>query len=146
MASVRTGSILAALPEPATAQQSSEDRPAVCAVGLAKSHGSTVALTGLDLRVAPGKTVAPLGQNLAMQLPMYRPSTSAVWADALFASMLQLSDGPCAGQVRKAVTAAMGAYGGHPVPAGTRPGSTDPRAAPNGPTPTARSDLIGGPR
>ena len=47
-----------------------------------------------------------------MQLLMYRPSTSAVCADALFASMLQRSDGPSAGQVRKAVAAAMGAYGG----------------------------------
>jgi hypothetical protein len=47
-----------------------------------------------------------------MQLLTYRPSTSAVWADALFASMLQRSDGPSAGQVRKAVAAATCAYGG----------------------------------
>jgi len=47
-----------------------------------------------------------------MQLLMYRPSTSAVWADALFASMLQRSDEPSAGQVRKAAAAAMRAYGG----------------------------------
>jgi hypothetical protein len=47
-----------------------------------------------------------------MQLLMYRPSTSAVWADALFASMLQRSDGPCTGQIRKAVAVAMRAYGG----------------------------------
>jgi hypothetical protein len=47
-----------------------------------------------------------------MQLLMYRPNTSAVWADALFVSMLQRSDGPSAGQVRKAVAAAMRAYGG----------------------------------
>jgi hypothetical protein len=47
-----------------------------------------------------------------MQLLMYRPSTSAVWADALFASMLQRSDGPSAGQVRLAVTAAVRTYGG----------------------------------
>jgi hypothetical protein len=47
-----------------------------------------------------------------MQLLMYRSSTSAVWADALFASMLQRSDGPSAGQVRKAVAAALRAYGG----------------------------------
>ena len=47
-----------------------------------------------------------------MQLLMYRPGTSAVWADALFASMLQRSDEPTAGQVRKAVAAAMRAYGG----------------------------------
>ena len=46
-----------------------------------------------------------------MQLAMYRPSTSAVWADALFASMLQRSDGPSAGQVRKAMAAAVSAYG-----------------------------------
>src|SRR5262252_3973089 len=46
-----------------------------------------------------------------MQLLMYRPSTSAVWGDALFASMLQRSDGPSAGQVRKAVAAAVRAYG-----------------------------------
>ena len=47
-----------------------------------------------------------------MQLLMYRPTTSAVWADALFASMLQSSDGPSAGQVRQAVAAAVRAYGG----------------------------------
>ena len=47
-----------------------------------------------------------------MQLQIYRSSTSAVWADALFASMLQRSDEPSAGQVRKAVAAAMRAYGG----------------------------------
>ena len=46
-----------------------------------------------------------------MQLLMYRSSTSAVWADALFASTLQRSDGPSAGQVRKAVAAALRAYG-----------------------------------
>ena len=47
-----------------------------------------------------------------MQLLMYRPGTSAVWADALFASMLQRSDEPSAGQVRKAAAAAMCAHGG----------------------------------
>ncbi len=34
---------------------------AVWAVGLAKSCGQTVALHGLDLHVAAGETVAPLG-------------------------------------------------------------------------------------
>ena len=47
-----------------------------------------------------------------MQLLMYRPGTSAVWADALFASLLQRSDRPSAGQVRQAVAAALRAYGG----------------------------------
>ena len=47
-----------------------------------------------------------------MQLLMYRPGTSAVWADALFASMLQRSDRPSAGQVRQAAAAALRAYGG----------------------------------
>ena len=47
-----------------------------------------------------------------MQRLIYRPSTSAVWADALFASMLQRSDGPSAGQVRKAIAGAVRAYGG----------------------------------
>lgn len=46
-----------------------------------------------------------------MRLVMYRPGTSAVWADALFASMLQRSDEPTAGQVRQAVAAAIRAYG-----------------------------------
>jgi len=53
----------AAPPEPETAQQASQDRPAVRAVGLAKSYGSTVALVGLDLHVAAGQTVALLGPN-----------------------------------------------------------------------------------
>src|SRR6516162_8333744 len=53
----------AAPPEPETAQQAGGDRPAVWAVGLAKSYGPTVALAGLDLRVAAGETVALLGPN-----------------------------------------------------------------------------------
>ena len=40
-----------------------------------------------------------------MQLTIYHPGTSAVWADALFASVLQRSDNPSAGQVRKAIAA-----------------------------------------
>jgi hypothetical protein len=47
-----------------------------------------------------------------MQLAIYHPDTSAVWADALFASVLQRSDKPSAGQVRKAIAAAVRAYGG----------------------------------
>lgn len=47
-----------------------------------------------------------------MQLTMYHPSTSAVRAEALFASVLQRSDRPSPGQVRKAVAAAVRAYGG----------------------------------
>ena len=47
-----------------------------------------------------------------MQIVTYHPNTSAVWADALFASMLQRSDRPDAGQVRKAIAAAVRAYGG----------------------------------
>jgi len=47
-----------------------------------------------------------------MQLTIYHPGTSAVWADALFASVLQRSDNPSAGQVRTAIAAAVRAYGG----------------------------------
>jgi hypothetical protein len=47
-----------------------------------------------------------------MQLAMYHPSTRAVWAEALFASVLQRSDRPSPGQVRKAAAAAVRAYGG----------------------------------
>src|SRR6516164_9855292 len=47
-----------------------------------------------------------------MQLLIYHPSTSAVWADALFVSVLQRSDEPGAGQVRRAIAAAVRAYGG----------------------------------
>ncbi len=47
-----------------------------------------------------------------MQLTIYHPGTSAAWADALFASVLQRSDNPSAGQVRKAIAAAVRAYGG----------------------------------
>jgi ABC-2 type transport system ATP-binding protein len=45
------------------AQQAGEDPPAVRAVRLGKSYGSTVALAGLDLHVAAGETVALLGPN-----------------------------------------------------------------------------------
>lgn len=47
-----------------------------------------------------------------MRLTMYRSKTSAVWADALFASILQRSDGPSADEIRRAVATAMRAYGG----------------------------------
>src|SRR5215472_519323 len=47
-----------------------------------------------------------------MQLLRYRRSASAVWAGALFASTLQRSDAPSAGQVRAAAAAALCAYGG----------------------------------
>jgi hypothetical protein len=40
------------------------------------------------------------------------PSTSAVCADALFASALQRSENPSAGQIRKAIAAAIRAHGG----------------------------------
>ena len=47
-----------------------------------------------------------------MQLATCYPSSSALWADALFVSVLQRSDKPDAGQVRKAIAAAVHAYGG----------------------------------
>ena len=47
-----------------------------------------------------------------MQLEMYDPGISMVGADALFVSVLQGSDKPDAGQVRKAIAAAVLAYGG----------------------------------
>ena len=47
-----------------------------------------------------------------MQLTISHTVTSVVWADALFASVLQRSDNPGAGQVRKAIAAAVRAYGG----------------------------------
>jgi hypothetical protein len=46
-----------------------------------------------------------------MQLATYQFTTSAVWADALFVSVLQRSDQPSAGQVRQAIAAAVRAYG-----------------------------------
>ena len=47
-----------------------------------------------------------------MQLAIYHHVTSAVWADALFVSVIQGSDKPDAIQVRKAIAAAVHAYGG----------------------------------
>ena len=47
-----------------------------------------------------------------MQLATCHSDIGAAWADALFASVLQRSDEPSAGQVRKAITAAVRAYGG----------------------------------
>ena len=47
-----------------------------------------------------------------MQLTIYLRAASGVWTDALFASVLQRSDNPSAGQVRKAIAAAVRAYGG----------------------------------
>jgi len=47
-----------------------------------------------------------------MQLTIHYPGTGTIWADAWFASALQRSDNPSAGQVRKAIAAAVRAYGG----------------------------------
>ena len=47
-----------------------------------------------------------------MQLAIYHPGTSTIWAEALFVSVLQRSDRPSPGQVLKAVAAAVCAYGG----------------------------------
>jgi hypothetical protein len=47
-----------------------------------------------------------------MQLEVYDPGTSAAWADALFVSVLQRSDEPDVGQIRKAIAAAVRAYAG----------------------------------
>ena len=46
-----------------------------------------------------------------MQLAMYQASTTATRAEALFASVLQRSDRPSPGQVRKAIAAAVRAHG-----------------------------------
>jgi hypothetical protein len=47
-----------------------------------------------------------------MQLELYHASSNAVWAEALFVSVLQRSDRPGPGEVREAVAAAVRAYGG----------------------------------
>ena len=46
-----------------------------------------------------------------MQLTMYDPRTSAVWAEALFVSVLQRSESPSSSRVRKAIVAAVRAHG-----------------------------------
>ena len=46
-----------------------------------------------------------------MQLTMYHPGTSTIWADALFVSVLQRSDEPSVVQVRQAIAAAVRAHG-----------------------------------
>jgi hypothetical protein len=46
-----------------------------------------------------------------MQLSTYHASTTATWAEALFASVLQRSDRPSPGQVRQAIAAVVRAHG-----------------------------------
>ena len=46
-----------------------------------------------------------------MQLAMYQASTTATRAEALFASVLQRSDRPSPGQVRKTIAAVVRAHG-----------------------------------
>jgi hypothetical protein len=71
-------------------------------------------LIQLPLAVSPvalyvrGRSV----RGLIMQLAIYHHVTSTVWADALFVSVIQGSDRPDASQVRKAIAAAVRAYGG----------------------------------
>jgi ABC-2 type transport system ATP-binding protein len=88
------------------AQRATGDQPAIRAVGLAKSYGPTVALTGLDLHVAAGETVALLGPNGAGktttiglllglltpgggQVQVYGQPPSQAVADGLVGAMLQ---------------------------------------------------------
>ena len=46
-----------------------------------------------------------------MEPAMYQSSTRAVWADALFVSVLQRCDQPSAGQVQQAVATAVDVFG-----------------------------------
>jgi hypothetical protein len=46
-----------------------------------------------------------------MEPAMYQPSIRAVWADALFVSVLQRCDRPSAGQVQQAVATAVDVFG-----------------------------------
>lgn len=46
-----------------------------------------------------------------MQLTIYHSTANAAWAGALFASVVQRSDEPSDDQVRKAIAAALPAYG-----------------------------------
>jgi hypothetical protein len=46
-----------------------------------------------------------------MPITMYHANKTAVWADALFVSVLQRSDQPGAGEVRQAIAAAVRAHG-----------------------------------
>jgi hypothetical protein len=46
-----------------------------------------------------------------MQLTIYHTTTSGICADALFVSVVQRSDEPSGDQVRKAIAAALRAYG-----------------------------------
>jgi hypothetical protein len=46
-----------------------------------------------------------------MQLATYYASATSTWAEALFASVLQRSDRPSPGQVRKAIEAVVRAHG-----------------------------------
>ena len=104
VASTRTDPIPAE--EPGTVRQAGEGGPAVQAAGLAKSYGPTVALTGLDLHVAAGETVALLGPNepgksttIGWLWPAVRPDRGQVQvhdrppsravADRLVGAMLQ---------------------------------------------------------
>jgi hypothetical protein len=46
-----------------------------------------------------------------MRLTICHPTASAVWASALFVSVVQSCDEPDGDQVREAIAAALGAYG-----------------------------------
>ena len=46
-----------------------------------------------------------------MEPATYQPSISAVWADALFVTVLQGCDQPSAGQVQQAIATAMRVFG-----------------------------------
>jgi hypothetical protein len=59
----------------------------------------------------PALWIRKTGRRPAMRCAPYDLSVSAAWADALFASALQRSDEPSAGQVEQAVAAAMDAFG-----------------------------------
>ena len=67
--------------------------------------------SALSVRRQPCGTEDRWQRTEDMQITTCHASTGAVWADALFVSVLQRSDKPDAGQVRQAIAAAIRAHG-----------------------------------
>jgi hypothetical protein len=67
--------------------------------------------SAIGVRPQPRRTEDGWLRTEDMQITMHHASTAAVWAYALFASVLQRSDTPDAGQVQQAIAAAVRDYG-----------------------------------
>jgi ABC-2 type transport system permease protein len=120
VASAKTDSVPAALPEPGTARQTCGDRPAVWASKLAKSYGPALPAMVLEA------LTAVLSHHVQLSAAQWPALLAAMWAGVLPLALLGLAIGYLAGDdiafpITMALYFALGALGGLWMPLSTMP-------------------------